>query len=417
MRRALLPVLLAASIAVTGDALAQGSPDDQAKTLFNVGAQAYESGQFPAAIQAFQEAYRLSPRPGILFSMAQAHRKQYFVSRSPAHLQAALSRYREYIAKVEQGGRRSDAAQAIAELEPIASREGVAGPSAPTADVKRTTRLMVSSQTSGATIELDGGKPSALPLIVEIKPGKHALRIRAGGYFEEEREIQVAEGGVAALDIPLRERPGQLSVDAVRGAQISVDGRLMATTPLSQPLEIDPGRHLVTVTRNGHKAFGEEIDLGRGESRRVVAGLDLTGQRVASIVLLGAGAAAAIGGGVLAGLAFRQQGIASDIDARRQAGKISCPDASCAELDRYNAAREARDDLRRNAGIVFGGAAAAAVTGLLLFAFDQPSLGATAARRDDKPRPTSPPREAPVEVSAAPTVAPGFYGLGVSGRF
>jgi hypothetical protein len=414
MRRAHLVLLLSACLCAAGDALAQGTPAEQAKTLFNVGAQAYEAGQFPAAVQAFQEAYRLSPRPGILFSIAQAHRKQYYVSKSPDHLRAALRYYREYLGKVEQGGRRSDAAQATAELEPLAARD--AGAASPAADVKAQTRLMVSSQTAGATIALDGGKPTGVPLIVEIKPGKHTLRLRASGYFDEEREIQVGEGSVAALDIPLRERPGQLSIVTAGGAQVSIDGRLAATTPLANPLEVDPGRHLVTVTRNGYRPFSQEMDVGRGEAKTVSAKLEVTRQRVGAVVLLGAGAAGAVVGGVLAGLAYRQQVIAADIDDRRLAGDIKCPGKACADLDTYNAAKDARDELRRNAGIVFGGAAALGITGLLMFVFDQPVLGAT-ARRDDRPKPASPQREMPVEVSAAPVVGPGSCGIGITGRF
>ena len=42
--------------------------------LFNAGAQAYASGQFDAAIQAFTEAQGILPRPAIVYSLAQAHR-------------------------------------------------------------------------------------------------------------------------------------------------------------------------------------------------------------------------------------------------------------------------------------------------------------------------------------------------------
>lgn len=76
-----LATLVSASVLTAAPA----SADDveQAKTLFNAGAQAFNVGKFSAAIQAFDAAYALAPRPAILFSLAQAQRRQYFVDRSP----------------------------------------------------------------------------------------------------------------------------------------------------------------------------------------------------------------------------------------------------------------------------------------------------------------------------------------------
>ena len=47
---------------------------DEARRYFEAGKQAYEAEQFAAAALAFDEAYRLEPRPAILFSLAQAHK-------------------------------------------------------------------------------------------------------------------------------------------------------------------------------------------------------------------------------------------------------------------------------------------------------------------------------------------------------
>src|SRR5262249_49982115 len=64
---------------------ASGRADDveQAKNYFNAGATAYAAGQFVAAAQAFDQAYKLAPRPAILFSMAQAERRQYVIDSRP----------------------------------------------------------------------------------------------------------------------------------------------------------------------------------------------------------------------------------------------------------------------------------------------------------------------------------------------
>jgi len=421
---AVLAAVLAAGTLAPGSARAQAP--DQGKVLFNAGAQAYEAGQFPAAIQAFEQAYRLSARPGILFSVAQAHRKQYYVARQPDDLRAAMKGYRDYLAQVPQGGRRSDAAEALAELEPLASKLEAAGVTAPAAPVQAApvTRLMVSSQTGGALVSLDGGKPAEAPLFAEIKPGKHSVHVTAPGYVDETHDLDVAAGGISPLDVRLKEKPGRLSIHALAQAQINLDGRFVASTPLSQPVDVEPGRHLLAVTRNGYRAYVHEIEIGRDESKTLEIKLDTTTQRTVSSVLFGTGAAAVVVGGVLAALSLQQQGQAQAFQTMQSSGTATCASSSssaCAAYVQsgYTDHVSARDAYRLDAGIALGAAVVLGGTGVALFTLDQPTLPAT--RRDDALRPEAPaappPRERSMEMSAAPLLGPGFYGAGVSGRF
>ena len=157
IRRALVRGLVAALPLVVTAAHAQPAQDlEQAKTYFNAGAQAFGAGQFTAAVQAFEEAYKLAPRPAILFSMAQAERRQYAVDRRPENLRRAVAHYRQYLKEVDKGGRRADAAQALSELEPMLAKldaepRAAGTPPAPPPEVAQT-RLMVSTQTKGAEV-------------------------------------------------------------------------------------------------------------------------------------------------------------------------------------------------------------------------------------------------------------------------
>lgn len=421
-KRAFLRGLTLAAPLFFGHAAFAADPPDQGKTLFNAGAQAYAAGQFNAAIQAFDESYRIAPRPGVLFSIAQAHRRQYYVDKQPEHLKSAIQYYRDYLAQVTDGGRRADAAQALSDLEPLVERLGVSAPAAPVGPMAAVeTRLMVSSPTPGATVTVDKGKALEAPLITEITPGKHTLHLTASGYFDEDREINASAGGVAALDIALRERPGQLVIKARAGAQLTIDGRYIATTPLPRALEIEPGHHLIALTRNGSYAHTEEIDVGRAETKTIDVTLTTTKQRVTSYVLLGTGAAAILVGGVVSGMADYQQNVAQDIDTQRQAKAYDCraraPGEDC-ETTIYQRALDRRDALRPIAGSALAAGALIAATGAMLFLFDQPSLDARASKSDSKPKPAAPPpRDTPLEISAAPAIGPGFYGGSFTGRF
>src|SRR5262249_2573655 len=157
-----------------------------------------------------------------------------------------------------------------AELEPLASKAGVEGPAViPKEQPKPEARVMVSSQTKGALASLDGETPSEVPLIREVKPGKHRVRVVASGYFDDERENATVEGGLVALDLSLREKPARLAISGPSGAAVAIDGRPAGVLPQATQLEVPSGRHLVAVTRTGHRPYAQEIEFTRGETMKL----------------------------------------------------------------------------------------------------------------------------------------------------
>lgn len=96
-RKALLLSLLASlSLGLLAPpALAQSAPDanqERAKELYQNGSLLYEEGRYEDAIVAFQEAYRLSEQPKLLYNIAQAQER---LGRYQEALDT-LSRYRAY---------------------------------------------------------------------------------------------------------------------------------------------------------------------------------------------------------------------------------------------------------------------------------------------------------------------------------
>jgi tetratricopeptide (TPR) repeat protein/uncharacterized membrane protein len=404
-----LTTALVAPAAAAGDDAAQ---IEQAKMLFNAGAQAYEAGRFQTAVQAFQQAYALAPRPAILFSMAQAERKSYYVDKRLQDLRNAIAHYHQYLDQVPTGGRRGDAADALAELEPIAARLSPAEASAsqaPTAGEQKT-RLMVTSQTSGAKAALDGGAPEDVPLIADVTPGKHHVRVWADGYFDEERDALAAQGSLAAIDVPLREKPALLTVVLDAKATIDVDGRPMATTPLAQPLEVPSGTHVVTITKNGYRAFTREITLVHGGSAKIDAKLEQSGQRTAAWIVLGAAGAAAVAGGVFTGVAFVEQSNAQTIYDKSRQQNITESERSSYESD-----VSARDQWRTVAIASFGSAVGLLLVGGVLYFFDQPRVE-MGPPPSESPRP-APQKKEPTEIGVLPWIGPAGAGAALGGRF
>jgi tetratricopeptide (TPR) repeat protein len=409
VKRSLGAGVLLACLVASGGAVAQNATTEKAKMLFNAGAAAYSNGQFTAAIQAFDEANRLYPKPQIAFSLAQAHRRQYFIDKNAEHLKAAIKLFHEYLDQVKEGGRRGDAAQALGELEPLASRTDMASAGTPMS--KEPTRLMVLSQPEDAQIEIDG-KPAKSGMAVEVAAGKHHVKVSAPGYFPEEKEVQAIENTLRPVDSALKEKPAHLFVEAASGATISVDGRPSGETPLLAPIDLPAGGHLVIVTKNGYRAYTQEIDLARDEQKRIVVDFKPTTQRMVAYGFFVGAATAAVTGGILTALALSKQADASTILDRQGQGTLVPAD----RLD-YEAARSRRDDLLTASYVAYGVAAGALATGAVLYFFDQPVVTLPTGRMEEKKPPAPSGPKEPIEMSFSPLLAPGTAGGALTGRF
>lgn len=396
----LISLALAAAVAAYA-AIATAGGAAQAKEHFFFGVQAYEAGQYRAAVAAFEEAYRVQPHPGMLFSCGQALRRQYALDHRRDDLRRAIGYYRRYVEQVKQGGRFAEAAAALAELEPLASALGEEQPEELTAETpdqpKRQGVIMVWSKVKRAVATLDGGKPVAMPLSATVEPGKHKLTITAEGYVTEEQDVMVAPGGSYAAQIPLVAKPARLTIDGPNGAEIFVDGRSVGELPTSAALEPAAGRRQVAVMRNGYQPFVTGIDLERGRARSLEVELVPTGQRYASYVSFAVGAGGVVAGAVLAGLAFTEQSEANRILDLRAAQNISEDDRL-----RYERAVTSRDDFRRASVIAFAGGATVGALGLVLYIFDEPKLDLPQQRPEQEDAPAAPSSIDTLELSALP---------------
>ena len=97
-------------------AVAQAPSDEaRARALAERGFRDYDAGRYAEAIEAFEEAYRLSPVPGLLFNIARAYQHQ-----GPEHCAAALEHYRRYLATDPDAANRASVEARIDEIEPCA---------------------------------------------------------------------------------------------------------------------------------------------------------------------------------------------------------------------------------------------------------------------------------------------------------
>jgi PEGA domain len=391
MIRRVLPTLLCLA------AIARADQDvERAKTFYDAGRQAYEASDYVTAIRSFEEAETAAPKPFITFALAHAYRKQYVVDHDARKLKRAVALYHQYLDEVPQGGRRDDAINYLATLEPLLDRLEATQTISAKPTVSASTQILVMSQTKGATASIDGSPPLLVPVTKDVSPGPHQIHVEAPGTFARDLLGMAVEDRLVVVEASLREVPARLTLHTDAGAAIDLDGKAIGVSPLAMQLEIPAGRHQITLSERGHVPFAKTLDLHAGEAFSLDADLPTTGQRKASYWVLGGAAVFLAGGGVTTFLAIRAQSDAEDILARRDAMNIGAADVS-----KYYSARDRRDHLVIASTVLYGAGLAAATTGILLWLLDTPHV-------DGAGTPGS---------GIVPTVQPGELGVGYRSSF
>jgi hypothetical protein len=402
---------VAAALSIAVPARAEDDKLERAKASFKAGATAYAAGEYLAAIQALDAAYQLTPIPAIAFSLAQAERRQYFVAHEREHLERAIKLFRLYVEQVPTAGRRADALDALAQLEPLAAvPEAPAPRAAVSADAIRRTRLMVTSEAPGALISLDGGHASSSPLIREVQPGRHRVEVVAEGFYPDQREVTAIADELIPEVVTLRERPATVVVASPRAAEIYVDGVFAAHGGERVVLELASGPHRLTVAESGHRVEARTLELERGKTENLRVDLEPTQQRKAAHVLFVTGGGAALAGAVFAALALGAENDAEDFLARQSAGNVTAR-----ELDEYDDDLAARERFRVATGVSLASAAGLFITGFFLYQFDRPRAEEVSRPAGAGARRTSR-LEAP-SLRVAPLVQPSGFGAAIGGSF
>jgi hypothetical protein len=160
----------------------------------------------------------------------------------------------------------------------------------------------------------------------------------------------------------------------IDGALATVDGESWGTTPIAGPYLVDVGKHEVLVKKGQQEllrrvvriAGGQRVELNVATDEEPTVVVDDVGdepdsqpsdgpKRVWTWVALGAGAAAGIAGGVIGGVSMSRES-----ELKSQCQDKHCPPSKQGEADTL-------ETMNLTADILYGVAAAAVVTGIILF--------------------------------------------------
>jgi hypothetical protein len=157
--------------------------------------------------------------------------------------------------------------EAPSDPEPEASASDAESPS--------TGRLVVESDPSGATVQLNGESAGTTPLdLGEVPLGTHQIRLERAGYEPVQQTVQVRAEEPGRLSATLPPRPARLRVLVRPWGSIYVDGTLQVRdTDVWYEAELSPGTYDLAAA---HPALGEAqrtVDLAPGDTQEVVIDL------------------------------------------------------------------------------------------------------------------------------------------------
>jgi tetratricopeptide (TPR) repeat protein len=171
-RGAVVGLVAALWLTTSGRAGATPNPADLelAKAHFRTGELYFDRANFQDAAKEFEEAYRLSERPEMLYNMGKSYD-------GAGDLRGALVAYRRFLEAVKSSPDRVFVETRAAELDRLVAR------------------LSIGASVEGATVTLDGAKVGLTPLqpsTLELNPGTHKLEIAAEGYATFRSSVTLA---------------------------------------------------------------------------------------------------------------------------------------------------------------------------------------------------------------------------------
>lgn len=215
---------------------------ESAKEQYQRGLDRLKVDDLRGAAEAFAAAYRLEPNREVLYSLGLVH------IRLDQPLQAidALERYL------------ADTAIPIAPDRERVAREQLAEQQARVAFLKP--RL----DPVDASVQVEGRRLAARPDgRLALNPGVHDVRVLRDGYQSHQRRISLAPGESQPFEVRLEPGSvGRLLLSCpLPDVEVLVDDRAVATTPLSNPLELPAGEYRLRLRRPGYLEQSAEVSI------------------------------------------------------------------------------------------------------------------------------------------------------------
>ena len=73
-------------------------------------------------------------------------------------------------------------------------------------------------------------------------------------------------GELSRRSVTLKRQRGIISIATTEGAELYIDGQLIGLTPIMRPIEVEAGRHTVTIKKTNFYAWTSEVTVESNET-------------------------------------------------------------------------------------------------------------------------------------------------------
>jgi hypothetical protein len=221
----------------------------EAKAAYEAGKLLYGDGDYAGAFVKLQAAYDLTQDPRLLWNMAACEK-------GLRHYAKVVVLVRKYLASSGDTVATDDRKEAQDLLSAIESF---------------TIGLSIAVSEPGAQVSIDGEPVGTTPLPgpVTVDIGTRSIEVKKAGFLPFTQSVPVGGSREAELTVKLAPEvhQGDLSVNAPRGAAISIDGKRVGAGRVVATL--GSGGHTLRVEAPGMRPYQSEVVVQDGEKRGV----------------------------------------------------------------------------------------------------------------------------------------------------
>ncbi len=261
------PPPIATAAGAPSDGGGQATNEENAAREAELGYELYRSGQFGKAFDHFERAWQLNGDPKFLYNMSKIKEKEAKYGEAIEFLERYLEGWKQ-----RNGGapapNAADVDNQIAELRKRAFRA--------------LPEVSLSSSPTGAQVfrAADGTLLGSTPVLIHMKPGRHKLVLKLHDHVDLEVVLAVPESGPVNAVFSMKSKVRRAAISLwcnIRGAQIGVDGKVVAVTPYSGRVDVSPGRHQVTLQKQGYKPVEQIVDVPEDKELQLAITLQRAG--------------------------------------------------------------------------------------------------------------------------------------------
>ena len=221
-----------------------------ADKLGEQGRDAYRTGNYAEAFRLFEKAFVLDDSTRWRYNMSKCKEKV-------AHYREAvrlLQRYLDHFRQRNPGQQPPDLADVQHLIRDLKQRAFEALP-----------EVEIRSVPVGAQVILgDGTTIGSTPVTTHMEPGRYKIILKMPNHVDLEAELAVPQAGKVSLVFGLKSKMKRAAVSFwcnVRGAQVAVDGKVVAVTPFLGQIDVEPGRHQILMSKLGFETIEREVSV------------------------------------------------------------------------------------------------------------------------------------------------------------